>query len=101
MTKGFYNLTSAMLTQGRRLDVISNNMANIATVGYKSDRFTASTFQDVMWKLVGNKKKEYTDLGTQSFITAPSRLYTDYTQGNLEETGQPLDFAIDGLHIFY
>ena len=100
MTKGFYNLTSAMLTQGRRLDVISNNMANVATVGYKADRFTASTFQDVMWRLVGNKNKEYTDIGTQSFITAPSRLYTDYSQGVLEETGQPLDFAIEGDGFF-
>ena len=100
MTKGFYNLTSGMLTQGRRLDVISNNMANIATVGYKTDRFTSSTFQEVMWKRVGNKNKEYTDLGMQSFITAPSQLYTDYTQGDLEETGQPLDFAIDGNGFF-
>ena len=29
MVKGFYNLTSAMLTHGRHLDVISNNIANV------------------------------------------------------------------------
>ena len=100
MYKGFYNLTSAMLTHGKHLDVISNNMANIATSGYKADRFTASTFGEVLWNLVGNKEKTYTGLGDQSWITAPSQLYTDYTQGALEHTDLPLNFAIEGNGFF-
>lgn len=100
MFKGFYNLTSGMLTHGRNLDVISNNMTNIATAGFKSDRFTASTFDEVMWSQVGNKNKLYEDIGEQSYITAPSQLYTDYTQGSFDETGLPLDFAIEGEGFF-
>lgn len=100
MTKGFYNLTSAMLTQGKYLDVISNNMTNVATAGYKADRYTFSTFEEYMWQLVGNKNKNYTELGEQSFITAPSQLYTDFSQGAFDETGQPLDFAIEGEGFF-
>ena len=100
MTKGFYNLTSAMLTQGKYLDVIANNMTNVATAGFKADRFTASTFEDMMWQRVGNKNKYYTELGNQSFITAPSQLYTDFSQGAFDETGQPLDFAIEGEGFF-
>lgn len=100
MFKGFYNLTSGMLTQGRNLDIIANNMSNVATAGFKADHYTFSTFQDVMWKRVGNMDRKYTDLGTQSWITAPSRLYTDYEQGAIEETGQPLDFAIEGDGFF-
>ena len=100
MYKGFYNLTSAMLTQGKHLDVISNNMANVATAGFKADRFTASTFEEVMWNLVGNKNKNYQELGNQSWITAPSQLYTDYTQGSFEMTGLPLNFAIEGNGYF-
>ena len=100
MFKGFYNLTSGMLTQGKNLDVISNNMTNVATAGFKTDRYTFSTFQEVMWKRVGNMDRKYTDLGEQSWITAQSRLYTDYEQGGLEETGQPLDFAIEGDGFF-
>lgn len=96
MFKGFYNLTSGMLTQGRHLDVISNNMTNIATNGFKGDRFTYSTFQEVMWSRAGNKVKNYVDLGEQSFITAPSQLYTDYSQSSFDETDLPLDFAIEG-----
>ncbi len=100
MFKGFYDLTSGMLTQGRKLDVISNNMTNVATAGFKADRFTASTFQETMWRRVGNMDRKYTDLGEQSFITAPSQLYTDFTQGVPEETGLPLDFAIEGEGFF-
>lgn len=100
MFKGFYNLTSGMLTQGRRLDVIANNMTNVATTGYKSEKFTASTFDEVVWSLVGNKNKQYTQLGTVSYITAPSQLYTDYTPGSFDETGMPLDFVIEGEGFF-
>ncbi|MBE7009202.1 MAG: flagellar hook-basal body protein [Ruminococcaceae bacterium] len=100
MFKGFYNLTSGMLTQGRNLDIIANNMANVPTAGSKTDRYTFSTFQDVMWKRVGNMDRKYTDLGMQSWITAPSQLYTDFEQGAIEETGQPLDFAIEGDGFF-
>ena len=100
MFKGFYNLTSGMITQGKNLDVIANNMTNAATAGFKVDKFTYSTFQDVMWERVGNADRNYTELGNQSWITAPSRLYTDYSQGAIEETGQPLDFAIEGDGFF-
>ncbi len=100
MVKGFYNLTSAMLTHGRHLDVISNNMANAATAGFKTDRFTGSTFENVMWELVGNKTKNYTEIGEQSWISAPSQLYTDFSQGSLDNTVLPLDFAINGPGYF-
>ena len=102
MFKGFYQLTSAMLSQGRRLDVISNNMTNVSTAGYKADRYTDSTaFKEVMLSRVGNKDKVNTEeLGRISYILAPDELYTDYTQGSLEETELPLDFAIEGDGFF-
>ena len=101
MTKGFYNLTSGMLSQSRRLDVVANNMTNIATPGYKSELYTDSTFEEVMYNLVGNKDKSvYTPIGEQSYILAPSQLYVDYSEGILEETGLNLDFAIQGDGFF-
>ena len=101
MFKGFYNLTSAMLSHGRRLDVVSHNMTNISTAGYKAQRYTDSTFQEVMISRVGNKdKSRSTELGMESYILAPSQLYTDYEQGAPEETGLPLDFCIQGEGFF-
>lgn len=98
MFKGFYQLTSAMLSHGRRLDVVANNMTNVSTAGYKAERYTDSTaFKEVMLNRVGNKDKVHTEeLGQISYILAPDEQYTDFTQGSLEETELPLDFAIEG-----
>ena len=95
MFKGFYNLASGMITHGKNLDVISNNMANVSTTGFKADCFTGQTFDEVMYTIVGNKNKNYADIGNQSYATVPSQLYTDYSQASFDETGMPLDFAID------
>lgn len=100
MFKGFYNLTSGMLTQQRNLNVVSNNLTNISTAGFKSNRYTSSTFDDVMYTRVGNKYKNYVDIGRQSYIRATSDIYTDYTQGVPEPTGISLDFAIEGDGFF-
>ena len=100
MFKGFYNLTSAMLTHQQNLNVIANNMINVSTAGYKQDRYTASTFDEVMYSRVGNKYNRGEEIGRQSYIRAASDIYTDHTQGTLEPTGLPLDFAINGDGFF-
>ncbi len=101
MIKGFYNLTSGMLTQQRNLNVIANNMVNSSTAGYKAQTYTSSTFDDVIYSRVGNRDKEGAEeIGRQSYIRATSQVYTDYTQGVPEPTGIALDFAIEGDGFF-
>lgn len=102
MIKGFYNLTSGMLSQGRRLDVVANNMTNIATAGFKAEHYTDRTFDEVMVSRIGNKiKTPYQTMETyQSYILAPDQLYTDFGQSSFEETTLPLDFAIQGEGFF-
>lgn len=101
MLKGFYNLTSGMLTQQRNLNVVANNLVNVSTAGFKEDRYTSSTFDDVMFSLIGNKnKREWTDIGRISYIRASDKMYTSYRQGVPEPTGIPLDFAIQGDGFF-
>lgn len=101
MLKGFYNLTSGMLSQGRRLDVVANNMTNVATAGFKSETYADSTFREYIVSRVGNKDKSSPEeLGPASYILAPSQLHTDYSQGYLEPTGLLLDFAIEGDGFF-
>ena len=78
MFKGFYNLTSGMLSQGRRLDVVANNMTNISTPGYKSDHYTDSTFDEALYVRIGNKNRlSDAEMGEINHILAPSQLYTD------------------------
>ena len=102
MIKGFYNLTSGMLSQGRRMDVVANNMTNISTAGYKAEMYTDRTFDEVMVSRIGNKiKTPYQTMEAyQSHILAPDQLYTDFRQSSFEETNLPLDFAIQGEGFF-
>ena len=100
MFKGFYNLTSGMLTQQRHLNVVGNNMVNVSTAGFKESRYTATTFDDVMYARVGNREKIYTEIGRQSYIRANSAVYTNFEQGIPEPTNIPLDFAIMGDGFF-
>lgn len=100
MFKGFYNLTSGMVTQQQHLNVVGNNMVNVSTAGFKESRYTATTFDDVMYARVGNQEKIYTDIGRQSYIRANSEITVIYDQGIPEPTNIPLDFAIMGDGFF-
>lgn len=100
MFKGFYNLTSGMVTQQQHLNVVGNNLTNISTSGFKESRYTATTFDDVMYSRVGNEEKIYTEIGRQSYILAGSDIYVNYEQGVPEPTEIPLDFAIVGDGFF-
>lgn len=100
MYKGFYNLTSAMLTHQQNLNVIANNLVNISTAGFKQDRYTATTFDDVMYSRVGDLFSSGQEIGRQSYIRAASETYTDFTQGAPEPTGLSLDFCIVGDGFF-
>lgn len=100
MFKGFYNLTSGMLTQERHLNIVGNNLVNISTSGFKERRYTATTFDDVMYTRVGNKNKEYTDIGRMSYKRVTSEITTTFDPGIPEPTDLPLDFAINGEGFF-
>ena len=100
MFKGFYNLTSAMLTHQQNLNVIGNNMTNVSTAGYKQTRYTATTFDDVLYHRMGNKDGKGTPIGRQSYIRAASDITVDYQEGVLEPTSRPLDMAIQGDGFF-
>ena len=101
MYKGFYNLTSGMMTQQRKLSNVANNMTNISTPGYKVRRHVTGNFGDVLYSRVGNQdKSNYQPIGRQSYIVATDEIVTDFTQGALEHTGITLDFAIQGEGFF-
>lgn len=96
MYKGFYTLTSGMLSQERNLNVVSNNMVNFSTPGFKKDTFLSGAFQEEMLSRVGNKNKSNpTEMGTTtSMMRAPQETVTNFAQGAFLETGAPLDFAL-------
>lgn len=97
MVRGFYTLSSGMLTQNRTLNTVSNNLANSETNGFKSQRLTAKTFSDMV---VDRVDAQHTPIGDLSLITTADEAVTDFTQGAITPTGRALDFAIQGDGFF-
>jgi flagellar basal-body rod protein FlgG len=89
--------------QQTRMSVISNNLANVNTTGFKRDQ---AVFEDLIYqniRQVGGQTSQDTlapsgmSLGTGVRIVATEKLHT---QGNIVQTGNPLDMAIEGRGFF-
>lgn len=102
MSRGFYALTSGMLTQQRKIDISSNNITNMNTAGYKKEQAVTTNFGNLLL----NKYKqdgindESTPISNVSIIRAMEENNTIHSQGVLEETGVTTDFAIVGSGFF-
>ncbi|MEM1208933.1 MAG: flagellar basal-body rod protein FlgG [Planctomycetota bacterium] len=88
---------------GTELDVIANNLANINTDGFKSSRVN---FEDLIYQTkaqpgVENAIGDQRPMGTQVGLgVRVSNTQTDFSQGELVPTEQPLDLAIEGAGFF-
>ena len=96
MERGLYIAASGMVSEMARQDVIANDLANASTAGYKSDRVVQSSFGDL---LLRNTQDGQTigPIGSGSRI---DRQVTDLTAAPIKETGEDLDFAIEGDGFF-
>lgn len=102
MSRGFYTLASGMITQQRKIDVSSNNIANLNTAGYKNEQTVTSNFGNLLinkYKQNGIKE-EATPINDVSIIRTVLENNTIHSQGSLEETGNITDFAIMGAGFF-
>lgn len=100
MNYGMYVSGSGVLTSLYRMDVLSNNLANVGTVGFKADRpgvmqREAARAEDGLGFMPSNALLERLGAGVMS---AGNRV--SFTQGSLSTTGNPLDVAIRGDGFF-
>lgn len=98
MFQGFYDLTSNLITQNRNMNIISNNMSNVSTPGFKMDRLMQSTFRDEMIYRYDRYGK--TAVGVASRMNIGDERVTDYTEGGVRETGAPMDVGLVGSGFF-
>lgn len=100
MIRGLYTSGYGMLTLNRKMDVVSNNLANVNTNGFKKDGVVFEEFSDVLAKRIydyGNRPvNSAQDIGYMALYNDIAEVYTDYTQGSLENTNLSTDFAING-----
>jgi flagellar basal-body rod protein FlgG len=97
--QSLYTAATGMESLQSKLNVIANNLANVNTTGFKSDR---ANFEDLFYRheiLPGSQDaaSNYTPTGTQIGLGVRMQsTQTSFIQGAFQETGQPLDVAIEG-----
>ena len=94
MFHGLYNLTSQMISENRNMNVISNNMVNATTPGYKKDVFVASTFREELLTRKQHNSNNSEQIGETQMMRTGRVTITHYTQGGFELTDEPFDFAL-------
>lgn len=98
MNKGFYLAATAMLIHEKRLNTVSNNLANIKTSGYKKEETMVGSFNEVLnYRLDAQGK---TLIGSSENLQAISHIEHYFDQANITATQNPLDFAIMGEGFF-
>ncbi len=103
MVKGLYTAYTGMINEQHRMDVLTNNLANANTNGYKKEGATAQSFNDQL----ALKIKDYTDapftarrVGVINPGVKIGEGYVDWSEGPMRETGNTFDLAIGGPGFF-
>ncbi len=89
--------------QQMRIQVISNNLANVNTTGFKRDRANFESLLYQVWRPAGAQTAEGTEASTATAIGTGVRMVSTekmYTQGTLNMTGNAMDVAVDGQGFF-
>jgi flagellar basal-body rod protein FlgG len=103
MSSALWVAKTGLDAQQTRISVISNNLANVNTAGFKQSR---GVFEDLMYqnvRQVGGQSTQNTQLPTGLMLgSGVSLVATEkvFTQGNISQTGNPLDMAIQGRGFF-
>jgi flagellar basal-body rod protein FlgG len=103
MNPALWAAKTGLDAQQTRMTVVSNNLANVNTTGFKRDR---AVFEDLLYQTlrqVGAQSSQDTQyptglhLGTGTRVVATEKLYS---QGSLTQTGNVLDISIEGRGFF-
>lgn len=102
MMRALWTAASGMTSQQTNVDVISNNLANVNTVAYKTQ---SAQFKTLLYQtsqaITTSANGETKPVGAQVGLgTRNSAITANFTQGSLTATGLDTDFAIDGKGFF-
>lgn len=98
MLRGFYTAASGILVQERTIDVLTNNMANAKTPGFRASRVVSTTFDhELLTRIEGANTGR---IGVGSPMRKVEDVLVDFNPNSLEETYWPYDLALDGTGYF-
>ncbi len=103
MVKGLYTAYTGMVNEQHRMDVLTNNLANSTTVGFKKEGTTSQSFDSVLaYKL--KDASQGANIPRRMGINTPGvkigENYTDYSQGSFKITDNTYDLALSGNGFF-
>lgn len=98
MLRSLYALAGSMLTSRKKMDVITNNIANIDTTGFKRDRLISRSFDDML--LVNMNDPNIKRVGALNTGVYADAIMTNFNTGIIQQTGRSLDVAINGGGFF-
>lgn len=103
MVRGLYTAATGMTVQRNKMDVLTNNIVNAETTGYKADSLMTSTFDEVILSRINDPNVKIIGanaVGGYSYGTHIDELRTDFSGGALEQTGKNTDLALVGDGFF-
>lgn len=102
MVRGLYTAYTGMSNEQKRLDVIANNLANAATVGYKQDSVTNQSFDNLLtYKIKDSSEASlFRPVGRMSLGVKLGEVYTNHNQGSLRESSSDYHLALEGKGFF-
>ena len=103
MVKGLYTAYTGMLNEQNRMDIMTNNLANASTVGFKKEGSTSQSFDDVLTVKIKDSSiglQNVQKLGVKNPGVKIGENYTDYSQGSFRVTGNTYDLALSGQGFF-
>jgi flagellar basal-body rod protein FlgF len=92
MIRGLYTAAAGMVTQQRRHDTATQNIANLNTTGYKQVDSVSHAFPDVLISAMSNGTTK--GIGRINTGVFAEQSISQYLQGDLIESGKPVDFAL-------
>ncbi len=102
MLRSLWTGASGMIAQQTNVDTISNNLANVNTVGYKKEtvEFRSLLYQKLQTETTDNNGDPKPVIGQVGSGVRTGAITSRFTQGNLTQTDNPFDLAIDGEGFF-
>ena len=103
MVKGLYTAYTGMRNEQRRMDILTNNLANSDTTGFKKEGVTSQSFDSLLAYRIKDSTTPGPDahrLGNMNMGVKIGEVYTDYTQGPMKVTDNTFDVALAGEGFF-
>jgi flagellar basal-body rod protein FlgF len=109
MIRGLYTGASGMIAQMGRINVLSNNLANVDTTSYKRDTTIMKSFPEMLIHRINDDGVREIPIGSYDLMPVIGKMgtgveinevFTNFTQGSFRQTENDFDLALEGEGFF-